>query len=111
MDTAHADVLAAVRHVTDHNHGPATDAFARFVSDHDSDSEALVRFSHACEVAATGCDFCAYTVVVLKGVVLFQLGLIAPAIAAGPVSFAAKRAVEWAINEAISYALAKLLAE
>ncbi len=111
MDAAHSRVVTAVRHVQAHNHGPGTDAFGEYVSGHDSDQEALVRFSQACEIAATGCDVCAYAVVVLKGVILFQLALIAPAIAAGPVSFLVKKGVEYAINQAISMALARLLAE
>jgi hypothetical protein len=109
MGTAHADLLAAIQHVHDHNAGPATDAFGTYVSGADSDADALVRFSEGCEIASLGCDICAYLVVVMKGVILFQLALIAPAIAAGPVSFCIKKAVEWAINQAISMTIAKLL--
>jgi hypothetical protein len=110
MDATHADLLAAIQHVHDHNAGRATDAFGTYVSGPDSDAHALVRFSEGCEVASLGCDICAYLVVVMKGVILFQLALIAPAIAAGPVSFCIKKAVEWAINQATSMAIAKLLA-
>ena len=110
MDAAHADLLAAIQHVHDHNAGPGADAFGTYVSGSDSDAEALVRFSEGCEIASLGCDICAYLVIVMKGVILFQLALIAPAIAAGPVSFCIKKAVEWAINQAISMAIAKLLA-
>lgn len=109
MDAAHADLLAAVGHVHDNNSGPAADAFASFTSGSQSDAEALVRFSQGCEIASAGCEVCAYAVVVLKGVILFQLALMAPAIAAGPASFLIKKGVEWAINQAISVALAKLL--
>ena len=109
MDGAHAELLTAIQHVRDHNLGPAADAFGAYVSGSDSDVEALVRFSEGCEIASLGCDICAYLVVVMKGVILFQLALIAPAIAAGPVSFCIKKAVEWAINQAISVAIAKLL--
>ncbi len=109
MLAAHEDLLAAVRHVAEHNHGPAADAFATYVSGTDSDAEALVRFSEGCEIAAAGCDYCGYAVVVLKGVILFQLALMAPAIVAGPVSFVLKKAVEWAINQAISIAVTKLV--
>jgi hypothetical protein len=109
MDSAHADLLAAIQHVHDNNEGPAAEAFGAYVSGSDSGSEALVRFSEGCEIASAGCDYCAYAVVVMKGVILFQLALIAPAIAAGPVSFCVKKAAEWAINQAISLAIAKLL--
>ena len=74
MDAAHSRVVTAVRHVQAHNHGPGTDAFGEYVSGHDSDQEALVRFSQACEIAATGCDVCAYAVVVLKGRIRHQPG-------------------------------------
>ena len=110
MDAAHADLLAAIAHVHEHNAGPGAEAFAAYVSYPDSDADALVRFSEGCEIASLGCDICAYLVVVVKGVVLFQLALLAPAIAAGPVSFCIKKAVEWAINQAISLSIAKLLA-
>jgi len=109
MDGAHAELLAAIQHVHDHNAGPATEAFGTYVSGSDSDADALVRFSEGCEIASLGCDICGYLVVVMKGVILFQLALIAPAIAAGPVSFCIKKAVEWAINQAISVAIARLL--
>ena len=110
MNGAHSELLAAIQHVHDHNLGPAADAFGAYVSASDSDAEALVRFGEGCEIASLGCDICAYLVVVLKGVILFQLALIAPALAAGPVSFVIKKAVEWAINQAISAAIATLLA-
>lgn len=109
MDTAHVDLLAAIKHVQEHNSGPAADAFRTFVSGTDGDAKALVRFSAGCETASLGCDICGYAVVVLKGVILFQLALIAPAIVAGPVSFMVKKGVEWLINQAISVAIAKLL--
>jgi hypothetical protein len=109
MDAAHEDLLAAVRHVHEHNEGPAAEAFGAYVSGSDGDAEALVRFSEGCEIAAAGCDYCAYAVVVLKGAILFQLALLAPAIVAGPVSFAIKKAAEWAINQAISAAVSKLI--
>jgi len=110
MDTAHTDLLSAIQHVHDHNTGPGAEAFGTYVSGSNSDAEALTRFSEGCEIASLGCDICAYLVVVLKGVILFQVALIAPAIAAGPVSFCIKKAVEWAVNQAISLAIAKLLA-
>lgn len=110
MGTAHEDLLAAIAHVRAHNAGPAADAFGLYVSGHDSEAGALVRFSEGCEIASAGCDVCAYVVVLLKGVILFQLALMLPAIAAGPVSFALKKAVEWAINQALSVAIATLLA-
>lgn len=109
MDTAHGDLLAAISHVHDHNTGPAVDAFGEFVSGDGGDAAALVRFSAGCETASAGCDICGYAVVVLKGVILFQLALMAPALAAGPVSFIVKKGVEWIINQAISAAIAKLL--
>jgi len=110
MDTAHAELLAAVQHVHDHNAGPAAEAFGTYVSGPGSDADALVHFSEGCEIASLGCDICGYVVVGMKGVILFELALIVPAIAAGPVSFCIKKAVEWAINQAISMAIAKLLA-
>jgi hypothetical protein len=110
MNGAHADLLAAIQQVQDHNAGPATEAFGAYVSGSDSDAQALVRFSEGCEIASLGCDICGYLVVVLKGVILFQLALVAPAIAAGPVSFCIKKAVEWAINQAVSLAVSTLLA-
>jgi hypothetical protein len=110
MDGAHAELLAAIQQVHDHNAGPGVEAFRLYVSGSDSDSEALVRFGEGCEIASLGCDICGYLVVVLKGVILFQLALMAPALAAGPVSFLLKKAVEWAINQAISAAIATLLA-
>jgi hypothetical protein len=109
MVAAHDELLTAVRHVHEHNHGPATDAFGTYVSGPDGEAEALVRFSEGCEIASKGCDICAYAVIVLKGVILFQLALIAPAIVAGPVSFVVKKAVEWAINQAISVAVSALI--
>mgnify|MGYP001198262564 FL=1 len=109
MDAAHDDLLAAVAHVHEHNEGPAAEAFGAYVSGSDSDAEALVRFSEGCEIAAAGCDYCAYAVFILKGAILFQLALMVPAIAAGPVSFVIKKAVEWAINQAINVAIAKLI--
>jgi hypothetical protein len=110
MDGAHAELLVAIQQVHDHNAGPATEAFGTYVSGTDSDAAALVRFGEGCEIASLGCDICGYVVVVLKGVILFQLALMAPALAAGPVSFLLKKAVEWAINQAISAAIATLLA-
>jgi hypothetical protein len=109
MDGAHTELLAAIKQVHDHNAGPAAEAFGTYVSGSDSDARALVRFSEGCEIASLGCDICGYLVVVLKGVILFQLALMAPALAAGPVSFLLKKAVEWAINQAISAAIATLL--
>ncbi len=108
-DKAHEELLDAIRHVRQNNSGPAADAFNTFVSDEDSDAAGLQKFSQACEMSACACDICATAVVILKGVVLFQLALIAPALAAGPVSFLLKRAVEFAIDQAIGVALSKLL--
>lgn len=109
MDGAHGELLAAIEHVRAHNSGPGAEAFAAVAAGEESDQRVLERFAAGCEFAATGCDVCAYAVVVLKGVILFQLALLAPAIAAGPVSFALKKGVEWAINQAVGAAVAKLL--
>lgn len=109
MDTAHTDLLGAIQRVKDDNRGPAAETFDAYVSGSEGDASALARFGQGCEVASLGCDICGYAVVTLKGVILFQLALLAPAIVAGPVSFMVKKGIEYLINVAINEAITKLL--
>ncbi|MGA4508504.1 hypothetical protein ACQB6R_09565 [Propionibacteriaceae bacterium G1746] len=109
FDQANASLAAAVSHLQSHNEGPGIDAFVVQANGQDADMATLDRFGEGCEVAAQGCEICAYAVVTLKGVVLFQLALLAPALAAGPVSFLLKRGVEYAIDKAVEVAIAKIL--
>ncbi|MBO1031143.1 hypothetical protein IPV09_07315 [Tessaracoccus sp. SD287] len=104
-------VVSAISHVESHNEGPAVAAFQATASGADSDVSTLDRFAEGTEIAANGCEICAYAVVTLKGVVLFQLALMAPAIAAGPVAFLVKKGVEWAIGEAIGIAINEILGD
>lgn len=108
-DAAHADVVDAIRTVTEANAGPTADSFSKFVTAGDSDADALTKLAAGCEIAAKGCDICASALVILKGVVLFQLGLLAPALVAGPASFLLKKGVEYAIDKAVEKALDEVL--
>ncbi|EPH05922.1 hypothetical protein HMPREF1531_00570 [Propionibacterium sp. oral taxon 192 str. F0372] len=110
FSSSEQSVNAAISHIRSHNSGEGSEAFLSYASS-DSDVDALQRFGEATDLAAKGCEICAAAVVVLKGVVIAQLALLAPAIAAGPVSFFLKRGVEWAIEKAIEAAVNQLLAE
>lgn len=109
FETSHGSLEDAIAHVTSHNSGPAVDAFSAQATGGESDMSTLQRFGEGTDVAATACEICAGAVVVFKGVVLFQLALIAPALAAGPVGFLAKRGVEYAIEKALEIALNEIM--
>ncbi|MGA4669647.1 hypothetical protein ACPCG0_07630 [Propionibacteriaceae bacterium Y1923] len=109
FEQSNAALAQAVSHLQSHNEGPALEAFSSQATGPDSDLVTLDRFGEGTEVAAQGCEICGYAVVTLKGVVLFQLALLAPALAAGPVSFLLKRGVEYAIDRAVELAITKIL--
>lgn len=109
FESSHGSLDRAIAHVQSHNAGPALEAFVQEVQSGNSDVQALQRFGQATQIAAMGCDVCAVATVVLKGVILFQLAMLAPAIAAGPVSFMLKRSVEYAIDKAVEAAISQIL--
>lgn len=111
FESSNATLAGAISHVQSHNEGPAVDAFSAQVTGPESDVATLDRFNEAAQYAANGCEICAYAVVVFKGVVLFQLALLAPALAAGPVSFLLKKGVEYAIDKALEAAINQILGE
>ncbi len=110
VDSAEGELQGAVRHLTSNNEGPTMDQILDRLSANDSNLHFLKEFSEGATQAATTVDLMADAVVVMKGVVLFQLALLAPAIASGPVSFLLKKGVEYAIDQAVDYAVSYFLA-
>lgn len=109
MLAAHEDLLAAVRHVAEHNHGPAADAFATYVSGTDNDA----RPSYVQRRLRDRGRGAAATARTPSSRTQRSHPLPARAHCPGhrrrPVNFVVKKAVEWAINRAISIAVTKLV--
>ena len=109
FENSNAALGGAIAHVQSHNEGAGVEAFHTQATDADSDIVTLDRFGEGTEIAAQGCEICAYAVVLLKGIVIAQLALMVPALAAGPVSFLVKRALDYAIDKAVEQALSQIL--
>lgn len=101
---------SAVKHVCSANAGEGLQAFRDMINGEQSNVTALESFSNACNAAATGCDTCATVVVVLKGAVIFQLGILVPALATGPGVLVVRQGVKWAIDAAINIAVEQIIA-
>ncbi len=109
IDSSHSDMTDAVAHLSKNNEGPALSEVIAQLRSSDSNLHFLEQFGQGADLAATGVDLCADAVVVLKGVVIAQLILVVPAIAAGPGGFLVKKAVELAIDKGIDAAVGYLL--
>ncbi len=103
-------MTGAVTHLTSNNEGPTIDQVLAALTSPDSNLEFLKQFGEGADLAATGVDLIADAVVVMKGIVLFQLAILAPAIAGGPVTFLVKKGVEWAIDRGVDHAVNYFLA-
>lgn len=110
VQASHAGMTGAVTHLASSNEGPTVDQVVAALRSSESNLHFLEELGQGADLAAKGVDLCAAAVVVMKGVVLFQLALIAPAVAAGPLSFAGKKAVEYAIDRAVDKAVDYFLA-
>lgn len=104
-------INAAVQHVQSHNDGPTVDAFVARARDAESNLSAVGDFHHACNTAAGVCDVCAEIVVILKGVFIFQLGVLAASLATGPGVLLVREGVRRAINAGINYAAEQVMNE
>ena len=109
FSTSKGNIEEAIAHIESHNEGAAVDSFKDTATGDDADTATLGRFGEGTEIAAGACETCAHATVVFKGVVIAQLALLAPAIAAGPVSFFLKRGVEYAIEKALEAAINEIL--
>jgi hypothetical protein len=110
VSSSHGDMTGAVAHLTSNNEGPTIDQVLAALASPDSNLEFLKQFGEGADLAATGVDLIADAVVVMKGIVLFQLAILAPAIAGGPVTFLVKKGVEWAIDRGVDHAVNYFLA-
>lgn len=110
-DALQDQINAAVRHVQSHNHGEAVEAFVTRVRDGESNLSAVADFHDACNLAAGVCDVCAQIVVVLKGVFIFQLGILAASLATGPGVLLVREGVRRAINAGINVAAEQIMNE
>ncbi len=110
VSSSHGDMTGAVTHLTSNNEGPTIDQVLAALTSPDSNLEFLKQFGEGADLAATGVDLIADAVVVMKGIVLFQLAILAPAIAGGPVTFLVKKGVEWAIDRGVDHAVNYFLA-
>ncbi len=109
ISSSNGDLESAVANLGSNNQGPTIDAVIAKLRSDESNLQCLREYGEAAGLGAAGCDLLAHAVVVMKGVVLFQLALLAPAIAGGPVSFLLKKGVEWAIDRAVDYAIGYFL--
>ena len=66
FNASNGSLTTAISHVESHNEGPAVEAFHATVTSADSDVATLDRFAEGTDIAADGCEICAYAVVMLK---------------------------------------------
>lgn len=106
----HTDLGAAVDHVNGCNEGSAVAVIVAQLRSSDSNVDAVDQFRQACDAAATGCDVCANIVIGLKALVVFQLGLLAVSMAAGPAGMFLRQGVKMAIEYAVNKVVAEVMA-
>lgn len=110
-DLLQTRINEAIQHVQSHNDGPAVDAFVGKARGGESNFDAVEGFGHACDIASGVCDVCADIVVVLKGVFIFQLGVLAASLASGPGVLLVREGVRRAINAGINVAAEQVMNE
>lgn len=106
-----ATLDGALAHLRSHNQGPGLDAFVAMAGADTADRATLQRFDDATDIAAHACEICATAVVILKGVVIAQAIAAVPAALGGPLTFGAKKAMEYAIDRAIDRCIDTVLGE
>lgn len=106
-----AGIEDAVAHVASHNSGVATEAFLSAMRSSESNVAHLESFADACDIASGASRTSRWIVITLKGVFIFQLGVLAASLASGPGALVVREVVRRAVNAGIGVAADQILEE